>query len=60
MKRLEPEELNKEVARCQTLGVCTEQMGDYLMRMHDIVLRKSSFFRQTTADEEEEAKSWSL
>ena len=60
MKRLEPEELNKEVAKCQELGRCTEKMGDYLMRMHDIVICKAAFFRQTTVEEEEEAKSWSL
>lgn len=35
-------------------------MGDYLLRMHNIVLAHSAFFKQTSADEEEEAKSWSI
>lgn len=30
------------------------------MRMHDIVIHKASFFRTTTEDEEEDAKSWSI
>lgn len=35
-------------------------MGKYLLRIHDIVVKKATFFRQTTIEEEEEAKSWSL
>jgi len=60
MKRLQPQELHDEVAKCQELGVCTEDMGIFLLRMHDIVLCKSSFFKYTTMDEEDEAKSWSI
>ena len=35
-------------------------MGKYLLRIHDIVVKKATFFKQTTIEEEEEAKSWSL
>lgn len=35
-------------------------MGDYLMRMHNIVLAHASFFKHTSEEEEEEAKSWSI
>ena len=30
------------------------------MRIHDIVIKTSSYFRQTTHEEEEEAKSYSI
>lgn len=57
---IEPSELRKEVAASQIDGVMTDMLAVYLMRIHDIVKKKTEAFRVLPEQELEEMVSWSL
>lgn len=57
---IDKHQLRKAIAESQIEHRCTEEMGVFLMRIHDIVVKTSSYFRQTTREEEEEGRSYSL
>lgn len=44
----------------QEKKTCTDKLAIFLMKIHDIVLRTQSFFVQSTIEEREEAKSYSI
>lgn len=57
---IDKHQLRKAIAESQVQHQCTEEMGVLLMRIHDIVIKTSSYFTQTTREEEEEGRSYSL
>lgn len=57
---IDKHQLRKAIAESQIEHKCTTEMAVLLMRIHDIVVRTSSYFRQTTREEEEEGRSYSL
>lgn len=57
---IDKHQLRKAIAESQVQHQCTEEMGVLLMRIHDIVIKTSSFFTQTTREEEEEGRSYSI
>lgn len=57
---IDKHQLRKAIAESQVQHQCTEEMGVLLMRVHDIVIKTSSYFTQTTREEEEEGRSYSL
>ena len=57
---IDKHQLRKAIAESQIQHRCTEEMGVFLMRIHDIVIKTNSYFRTTTKDEEDEGRSYSL
>ena len=57
---IDKHQLRKAIAESQVQHQCTEEMGVLLMRIHDIVIKTSSYFTQTIREEEEEGRSYSL
>lgn len=56
---IQPSILRTLIAQAQIDKVCSEQLGQFIVRIHDIVKKQISFFRKCRSDELEEAISWS-
>lgn len=57
---IQPDKLRQAVRESQERKTCTNDLAEYLLNIHDIVLKTQSFFLSASVEEKEEARSYSL
>lgn len=57
---IQPDKLRLAVRESQERKTCTNELAEYLLNIHDIVLKTQSFFLSASVEEKEEARSYSL